>query len=97
MLVGLVGITILAVLCGADDFVAVASFAQVRRQRLQQFVERPDGVPSHDTFARVLGWNDPPQMSACLVNWTAALQTALHRWQVAIDAKTALYSTSLGQ
>ena len=27
LLVDLVGITILAVLCGADDFVAVASFA----------------------------------------------------------------------
>ena len=41
LLVDLVGITILAVLCGADGFVAVASFAQVRHQWLQQFFELP--------------------------------------------------------
>jgi len=89
LLVDLVCITILAVLCGADDFVAVASFAKVRRQWLEQFFELPGGVPSHDTFARVLGWIDPPQLSACLVNWTAALQTALQGRQVAVDGKTA--------
>jgi len=65
--------------------------AKVRRQWLEQFFELPGGVPSHDTFARVLGWIDPPQLSACLVNWTAALQTALQGRQVAIDGKTALY------
>ena len=91
LLVDLVGITILTVLCGADDFVAVASFARVRRQWLQKFFELPGGVPSHDTFARVLGLIDPPQLSACLVNWTAALQTALQGRHVAIDGKTALY------
>ena len=88
-LVDLVGITILAVLCGADDFVAVASFSQVRRQWLQQFFELPGGVPSHDTFARGLGLIDPPQLSACLVNWTAALQLVLQGRQVAIDGQTA--------
>jgi len=31
LLVDIVGITILVVLCGADDFVAVASFARERR------------------------------------------------------------------
>ena len=31
LLVDIVGITILAVLCGADDFVAVATFAKHRR------------------------------------------------------------------
>ena len=87
MLVDLVGITILAVLCGADDFVAVASFAQVRRQWLQQYFELPGCVPSHDTFARVRGVNNPQQLLACLVNWTAAL---LGR-QVASNGETALY------
>ena len=101
MLVGLVGVTILAVLCGAVDFVAVASFAQVRRQWLQQYFELPGCVPSHDTFARVRGVNNPQQLLACLVNWTAALQTALQgrqvasdgeRWRaMASDGETALY------
>jgi len=89
LLVDLVCITILAVLCGADDFVAVATFARMRRMWLKQFFELPSGIPSHDTFTRVLGLIDPKQFSACLVNWTAALQTALKGRQVVIDGKTA--------
>ncbi len=72
LLVDLEGITILAVLCGADDFVAVATFAKHRREWLRQFFQLPAGVPSHDTFARVLGLLDPKQFSAALVNWTSA-------------------------
>ena len=49
LLVDIVGITILAVLCGADDFVAVATFATHRREWLEQFFELPAGVPAHDS------------------------------------------------
>jgi len=62
LLIDVVGITILAVLCGADDFVAVETFAIGRRVWRQQFFELPNGVPSHDTFARVLGLIDPRQL-----------------------------------
>lgn len=94
LLVDIVGITILAVLCGADDFVAVATFAKMRREWLGQFFELPAGVPSHDTFGRVLGLLDPKPFSAALVNWTAALQTALAGRTVAIDGKTPRGSAS---
>ena len=94
LLVDVVGITILAVPCGADDFVAVATFAKHRREWLGQFFELPAGVLSHDTFARVLGLLDPKPFSAALVNWTAALQTALAGRTVAIDGKTARGSAS---
>jgi predicted transposase YbfD/YdcC len=89
LLVDIVCITILGVLCGADDFVAVATFARKRREWLQQYFELPSGAPSHDTFGRVMGLIDPKQFSACLVNWTAELQTALKGRHVAIDGKTA--------
>ena len=94
LLVDVVGITILAVLSGADDFVAVATFAKFRREWLEQFFELPAGIPSHDTLARVLGLLDPKEFSASLVNWTAALQTALAGRTVAIDGKTARGSAS---
>ncbi len=94
LLVDLVGITTLAVLCGADDFVAVATFARMRHEWLKQFFELPTGIPSHDTFSRVLGLIDPKQFSASLVNWTAALQTALQGQIISIDGKTARGSVS---
>ena len=64
LLIDVVGITILAVLCGADDFVAVETFAVGRHEWLQQFFELPNGVLVHDTFSRVLGLIDPQQFSA---------------------------------
>ena len=67
LLIDVVGLTILAVLCGADDFVAVETFAVGRREWLQQFFELPNGLPTHDTFRRVLGLIDPKQFSAALV------------------------------
>jgi predicted transposase YbfD/YdcC len=94
LLIDVVSITILAVLCGADDFVAVETFAVSRRQWLQQFFELPNGLPSHDTFGRVLGLIDPQQFSAGLVRWTAALQQALKGCVIAIDGKTARGSAS---
>ena len=94
MLVDIVCTSILAVLCGADDFVAVATFATMRREWLGQFFQWPAGIPSHDTFSRVLGLIDPQQFSACLINWTAVLQTTLRGCVVSIDGKTARGSVS---
>ncbi len=87
LLVDIVGIVILAVLCGADDFVAVATFAKFRREWLAHFFELTAGIPSHDTFGRVLGLLDPKHFTTALVNWTAALQLALKGRHVAIDGK----------
>lgn len=94
LLIDVVSITILAVLCGADDFVAVETFAVGRRVWLQQFFELPNGLPAHDTFSRVLGLIDPKQLSAGLVGWTAALQQTLKGRVIAIDGKTARGSAS---
>ena len=74
LLIDVLATTILVVLCGVDDFVAVETFAVGRRIWLQQFFELPNGIPAHDKFSRVLGLIDPKQFSAGLVGWTAALQ-----------------------
>lgn len=94
LLIDVLGVTILAVLCGADDFVAVATFARDRKDWLSRFFEFPGGIPSHDTFQRVLGLIDPAQFSTSLVKWTAALQTTLKGQVIAIDGKTARGSGS---
>lgn len=94
LLSDIVGITILATLSGCDGWVAVELFAESRFEWLQQFFALPGGVPSHDTFGRVMGLIDPKQFSACLVNWTSALQTALQQRVIAIDGKTARGSAS---
>jgi predicted transposase YbfD/YdcC len=94
LLTDIVGISVLGTLCGADDWLAVETFAKARHPWLRQFFALPAGVPSHDTFGRVMGLINPKQLSACLVNWTGALRTTLAGRVIAIDGKTARGSAS---
>ncbi len=52
-LIDLVVIAIAAVICGADDWVAVAAFGRAKEAWFRQFLELPNGIPAHDTFGRV--------------------------------------------
>jgi predicted transposase YbfD/YdcC len=54
-------ITVLAVIAGADDFNEIARYAKVKYHWLTTFLKLPGGVPSHDTFNRVLCMIDAEQ------------------------------------
>jgi hypothetical protein len=51
-LINTVTVAICAVICGADDFVAIARFGRVKQKWLSQFLDLKDGIPSHDRFGR---------------------------------------------
>jgi hypothetical protein len=61
-LISIVAIAILAVICGADSWVAIETYACSKRDWLEQFLPLPNGTPSHDTFARVFARLDPKQL-----------------------------------
>ncbi|MCU0552492.1 MAG: transposase family protein [Leptolyngbya sp. Prado105] len=46
-------IAILIVICGADRWVGIESFGQVKKKWLKRILELPNGIPLHNTFARV--------------------------------------------
>jgi hypothetical protein len=50
----LVSIAILATLAGADSFVAIERYGIAKQAWLETFLELPKGIPSHDTFGRVI-------------------------------------------
>jgi len=52
-LLDIVVISIYAVICGADGWVAVETFGKARQAWFERFLELPNGIPSHDTFGRV--------------------------------------------
>lgn len=81
-------ITVLAVLSGADDWTDIETFGKLRREWLKAFLELPHGIPSHDTFSRVLGLLDPGELTTGLFQWTRALQEATGGKLIAIDGKT---------
>ncbi len=88
LLMDILSITILAVLCGADDWPEVEEFGKRRESWLKEFLELPSGIPSHDTFQRVFEALDRKQFAECLFGFTQAMHAATGGTLVAIDGKT---------
>lgn len=55
LLIDILAILLLAVLCGAEDWPDMELFGRRRLEWLKGFLQLPSGIPSHDTFRRVLG------------------------------------------
>ncbi|MCC6417498.1 MAG: transposase family protein [Gemmataceae bacterium] len=54
-----------AVIAGAQNWQQIETFGRKRRDGLRRFVELPNGIPSHDTFARVCNRLKPQAFQAC--------------------------------
>jgi len=80
-------IAVCAVLCGAESYPAIEDFGHEREDWLKQFLELPAGIPSHDTFNRVLRLLDPLPFQACFLRWMQAVAAATAGEVVAIDGK----------
>ena len=81
-------ITVCAVICGADDWVAIARFGRAKRPWFRQFLPLPHGIPSHDTFGRVFAALDPQAFHAAFLAWVQSVATLLPGDVIAIDGKT---------
>ena len=53
-LIDIITISICAVVCGADGWIDIEMYGIARKKWLEKFLELPNGIPSHDTFSRVL-------------------------------------------
>jgi predicted transposase YbfD/YdcC len=80
-------IAVCAVLCGAESYPAIEDFGHEREEWLRQFLELPAGIPSHDTFNRVLRVLDPAEFQSCFLRWMQAVAEVTAGEVVAIDGK----------
>ncbi|EAQ78904.1 Putative transposase [Blastopirellula marina DSM 3645] len=87
-LVNVVTMSLCAVLGGADDFVAIADWAEDKKEWLAQFLDMSSGVPSHDRFNAILGALKPAEFEKCLLSWITALHEVTDGQVIAIDGKT---------
>lgn len=87
----MLALAILAVMCGADSWMDVATFGRCKEPWLRTFLSLPHGIPSHDTLGRVFGRMNPLSFEKCFMNWTAALAQCSCRL-IAIDGKTLRHS-----
>jgi predicted transposase YbfD/YdcC len=87
-LIDIMTIAIIAVICGAAGWVAVEIYGCAKYEWLKTFLELPNGIPSHDTFARVFTRINPQQFQSCFVDWMKSIQKITEGEVVAIDGKT---------
>ena len=81
-------ISLLAVICGADGFVAIERFALAKESWLSEFLDLSAGVPSHDTIGRVFAALNPKSLAEAFRRWTLSVSTATNEKLIAIDGKT---------
>lgn len=80
-------IALCAMISGAEDFVHVEMFGKAKFEWLRERLELPNGIPSHDTFARVFSLLDPTALEKAFMSWIQSLKEhAQNQAQEAGDA-----------
>lgn len=88
-LLDILTIALCAIICGADEWVAMEEFGNAKRAWFDTFLDLPNGIPSHDTFGRVFAAIDPDQFAHCFLAWVQATVALTDGMVIACDGKTA--------
>lgn len=91
-LIDIITIAICAVICGAEGWTDIETYGLVKYEWLKQFLELPNGIPSHDTFSRVFARLNPQQFQQCFLNWIKSINQMTNREVIAIDGKSLRHS-----
>ena len=86
-LLDIIGLTVCAVIAGADDWVHVEQFGNAKLGWLKTFLDLPNGIPSHDTIGRVFACLDSEKFAQGFSGWVAGFSEKLGLGHVAIDGK----------
>ena len=85
--VDVVTIALLAKICGAEEWEDMEEFGQSRISWLRSFLELPAGIPSPDTFRRVISHIEPTAFLEAFLEWIQAVKHVMPE-VVSIDGKT---------
>lgn len=90
LLTDILAIAVLGCMCGCDDAEALEDWARKEESWLLDFLELPFGVPSQDTYLRVLAAIDEREFRGAFRAWaTQTFRRGMGRGQIALDGKTA--------
>jgi predicted transposase YbfD/YdcC len=85
-------IVLLAEMCGAEDAEDIEEWAGVNETWLRGFLELPHGIPSPDTYLRVMQALEPRAFRQAFMEWVNRLRSASGSMtvggHVAVDGKT---------
>lgn len=87
-LLDIVVLAVCAVVCGAEGWEAIEEFGWTKLDWLRRFVPLTNGIPAHDTLARVLSRVSAHGFEQCFASWVGACAQVGEGEVVAIDGKT---------
>ena len=87
LLIDIVIIAICAVLCGAEGWEEIEAFGRSKEGWLRQFLDLPNGIPSHDTFRRVFSLLDAEAFQERFSRWVEGVFGTANGEVVAFDGK----------
>jgi predicted transposase YbfD/YdcC len=81
-------LVICAVVGGADGWEAIEEFGRTKKAWLQQYLPLKNGIPAHDTIARVMSRISAKGLQECFMNWVSSVNEVTAGELIAIDGKT---------
>ncbi|BDR03079.1 transposase [Escherichia coli] len=85
-------LTICAVISGAEGWEDVEDFGEIHLDFLKQYGDFENGIPVHDTIARVVSCISPAKFHECFINWMRDCHSSDDKDVIAIDGKTLRHS-----
>ena len=89
-------VALAAVTSGADDWVSVVKWGELKLDWLRRLLPFEHGIASHDTFNRVFALLDAQRFEARFIEWMQSLCPALAGQAVAVDGKSLRGSRDTG-
>src|SRR5215475_13235652 len=81
-------IALCTLLTGGEGFQDMELFGKSKEAWLQTCLALPHGIPSHDTFGRVLARLNPQRFQECFLSWTRAVAQFTQGTLISLDGKT---------
>jgi len=81
-------LTVCGVICGQNSWKGIVDFGVARIEFLKRYGDFENGIPKHDTIARVIGNISPKKFQQCFINWMQSCHELSDGEVVAIDGKT---------
>ncbi len=85
-------LTICAVISGAEGWEDIEDFGETHPDFLKQYGDFENGIPVHDTIARVVSCISPAKFHECFINWMRDCHSSDDKDVIAIDGKTLRHS-----
>lgn len=86
-LIDILVIAVCATICGAESWTEMEEFGQAKEGWFRQFLEVPNGIPSHDTIRRLFIRIKPSEFQGSFVEWVKSAVKLCQAELVNIDGK----------